>query len=355
MLRRSKATYNMDKLEFYQSNSDTKMENNPKKTISENNSEFEYKGYYKFGRVLGRGRFGTVIECLRKSDNQTCAMKFFQCAGIHRWIPANISSEKSENWYNSKSINSSSYSMSNYSMSQNDESVELPSEVACLLRASNIPGIVKIVDYLPVDDNIEDINDDEGIIGIVLERDPNEICLFDYLLHKNVLSESEARFIIKQLIQINLRLLEVGILHGDLKSENILIEPRTKKIKLIDFGSAQLIDSPGGKFNSKLVKTFRGTNLYKPPEYLLNKCFYARPSTVWTIGVILYDMVCGRFPFVNDKALLEHKYTEVEFLGNWKNLSPGFKNLIQRCLNFYVADRINIDKILYDPWMTSES
>ncbi len=44
-------------------------------------TELEYKGYYKFGKVLGRGRFGTVIECVRKSDNQPIAMKLFKCSG----------------------------------------------------------------------------------------------------------------------------------------------------------------------------------------------------------------------------------------------------------------------------------
>ena len=152
-------------------------------------------------------------------------------------------------------------------------------------------------------------------------------------------------------------MLQAGILHGDLKSENILIEPSTLKIKLIDFGSAQLIESspqqkPNKSSNTKLVKTFRGTNLYKPPEYLMNKCFYPRPSTVWTIGVILYDMIYGIFPFKNDSEIMEHKNKELKFSSKIYS-SPGFKNLVKSCLAFYVADRISIDKILSDEWMTS--
>lgn len=322
----------------------------------------EYRGYHKFGRVLGRGRFGTVIECSRKADNLPIAMKFFKSSGIHKWIPENtvIESDSDLSFAHSEFFECKSMSSSNQSVSSSSaEKRMLPSEVACLIRAAKIPGVVKILDYLPAceefpldhDDELKDSNDDL-MIGIVFERVTNEICFFDYLIQKKILEEDEARFIVKQLVQINLNLLQAGILHGDLKSENILIDPKTKIIKLIDFGSAQLIDSSqykGTKINSNLVKTFRGTNLYKPPEYLMNKYFYPRPSTVWTIGIILYDMVCGYFPFKNDADILDHQHKEVSFTS--KKLSQSCKTLIKKCLAFYVADRINIDKILLDPWM----
>lgn len=355
----SETNFKMEK--YFQSVGHSKITRSDNFIVSQKVSpEFEYKGYYKFGRVLGRGRFGTVIECLRKVDNKPIALKFFKCSGIHKWIPESTVIDSNEKifshseYFDSKSISSSNHSVS----SSTTENRVLPSEVACLIRASKIPNVVKILDYLPASEDVQleqqqdNEYDDDSIIGIVLERNPKEICLFDYLLKKQVLDEKEARYIIKQLIQINLDLLKAGILHGDLKSENILIEPSTKKIKLIDFGSAQLIDTPhykGSRINPKLVRTFRGTNLYKPPEYCLNKSFYPRPSTVWTIGIILFDMVCGHFPFQNDNEVLEHQKKDVKFTR--KNLTQDFKNLVTRCLAFYVADRVNIDKILADQWM----
>lgn len=261
--------------------------------------------------------------------------------------------------------------------------------MACLLKASKINGVVKILDYIPASEEVilDDLSactssdssvetelnkiHDESIIGIVLERDPNEICLFDYLIQNNYLEEDEARVIMKQLVQISLDLLQHGILHGDLKSENILINPVTKQIKVIDFGSAQIIDfnSPAQsnrrmskttsgmrKCNSqsimsKAVRTFRGTNLYKPPEFILHHCFYPRPSTVWTFGVILYDMVCGHFPFDKDSDVLTHQDKEIEFTR--PDLSDSFKDLVKKCLAFYVADRIVIEKVLNHSWMNS--
>ena len=325
---------------------------------------FEYKGYYKFGHVLGRGRFGTVVECLRKADNKPIALKFFKYSGIHKWIPESMILDN---------LDEKNFALSEFfgKPSKNSGERMLPSEVASLIRASKLKGIVKILDYLPANEGVQldeaDIlrnePNDESIIGIVLERNPKEMCLFDYLIQKEVLCEEEARVIITQIVQISLDLLHAGILHGDLKSENILIDPRTRSIKLIDFGSAQFMDLPltkrASKCNgdihknttssSRLVKTFRGTNLYKPPEYLLHHCFYPRPSTVWTLGIILYDMVCGHFPFENDTDVLTHQDKEVLFTKD--DLSNEFKDLVKQCLAFYVADRIVIEKILIHPWI----
>lgn len=59
------------------------------------------------------------------------------------------------------------------------------------------------------------------------------MCLFDYLFQNDCLGEDEARIIMKQIVEISLNLLNLGILHGDLKSENILIDPQTKAIRII--------------------------------------------------------------------------------------------------------------------------
>jgi serine/threonine protein kinase len=391
--------------------------------------DFEYKGYHKFGRILGKGSFGTVIECARKCDEQAIALKLFKFNAIHKWIPEQLVAEdmRAELRANSEFFahvppppppapvrDSSSSSGTETNSSDEDQLNEqaeesgarsLPSEVACLIRASGIPGVVKILDYIPESSVEHDLCDstDESIIGIVLERHPDEICLFEYLLQNKFLHESEARVIMRQLVQICIDLLHAGVLHGDLKSENILINPKTKRIKVIDFGSAQLIDtnnsnsrvshhhqhhhqhhhhqshhghghqhSHGGHSNghsshhghhhskcksqsqniAKPFRTFRGTNLYKPPEYILHHCFYPRASTVWSFGIILYDMVCGNFPFDKDSDILTHQDKEIEF--SRPNLSESLEDLVRKCLSFYVCDRINIEKILNHPWLNED-
>lgn len=334
---------------------------------------FEYKGYYKFGKILGKGSFGTVVEAYRKIDDKPIALKFFQKKAIHKWIPE-------EAVLDSK-VDFSLINKSDFFSSLNQNRL-IPSEVACLLRVSKLDGVIKILDYIPQNDEINltqeyessssETSDSEAksdsLICIVLERDPEEICLFDYLIQIDYLSESEARTIFKQIVNISLNLLQNFIFHGDLKSENILINPKTKKIKIIDFGSAQINDihfessskmSKRGSFSkcnsqsimTKPVRTFRGTDLYKPPEFILNHCFYPRPSTVWTYGIILYDMLCGHFPFDKDSDILTHQDKEIQFKRS--DLSESLKDLIKKCLAFYVADRIVIEKVLTHPWLNS--
>jgi serine/threonine protein kinase len=175
----------------------------------------------------------------------------------------------------------------------------------------------------------------------------------------------------------------------NLRSENILINTKTKKIKVIDFGSAQLIDANNSNSRvnlhhshhhyrrassqkashadfskcksqsltqnlsiSKPFRTFRGTNLYKPPEYILHHCFYPRSSTVWSFGIIIYDMVCGNFPFDKDSDILTHQDRDIEF--SRKHLSDNLKDLVKKCLSFYVCDRINIEKILNHSWFKND-
>lgn len=311
----------------------------------------DYRGYYQFGRVLGQGSFGKVVECRRKCDDKLIALKFFKLTAVQRWI-----SQRQVADYIDETLRLNSEYFSQNTAYNSD--TNLPSEVACLIRASKIPGVIRIVDYLPPALNSDGGLDDDAIIGIVLERSANECCLFDYLHERGCLSEPDAKHIMKQIVEVSIDLLRSSILHGDLKSENILIDRVTKKIKIIDFGSAQLIDkrSPpshrrtsSSPIVSKPMRIFRGTNLYKPPEYQQNHCFHPRPLTVWTLGIILYDMVCGEFPFDNDLDVMVHLDKAIEFRRD--DLSPEFVDLVKRCLAFYVADRIIIEKILTHKWM----
>lgn len=347
------ANNNMSHVNFNNNHCDMNIENH---IVDEN---FEYRGYHKFGRILGRGSFGTVIECVRKCDSKPVAIKLVKRKAIYKWVPESLAliDEKIDD-------------------NKNEEKKEnrmIPLEVACLIRSSNLNGVVKILEYWPPIDSIQfetdsDVNEiinekkspkseqqqqsnDESVIGIVLERNYNEECLFDYLFEKTCISENEAKVILKQIVEISINLLRIGILHGDLKSENMLIDRRIKRIKLIDFGSAELLDLNNSNSLTKAVKTFRGTNLYKPPEYLLHHCFYPRPSTVWTIGIILFNMVTGEFPFQSENEVLEHKNKEIIFTK--KDLSDDLKDLINKCLAFYAADRIVIEKVLLHPWLNN--
>lgn len=106
------------------------------------------EGYYKFGKILGKGSFGTVVECYRKSDDRPVALKFFKFTAIHKWYPESMLA----GYMNREILSSSEF----FNRPKNDQDQDndrlLPSEVACLLRAHTIPGVIKILDYIPADE-----------------------------------------------------------------------------------------------------------------------------------------------------------------------------------------------------------
>ncbi len=85
-----------------------------------------------------------------------------------------------------------------------------------------------------------------------------------------------------------------GICHRDIKLENIIINPKTKKIKLIDFGFAVFYNPNNPDYHLKLLC---GTPSYMAPELLQKKEYRGPPIDVWTCGIAMYILVSGKLPF----------------------------------------------------------
>ena len=81
-----------------------------------------------------------------------------------------------------------------------------------------------------------------------------------------------------------------NIVHRDLKPENILCSSPTH-VMLADFGLAKIVKADG-------LKTFCGTPEYLAPEVLEDND-YGRAVDWWGVGVVMYEMMCGRLPFYN--------------------------------------------------------
>lgn len=114
--------------------------------------------------------------------------------------------------------------------------------------------------------------------------------LFDVLRKLGLVSDEDAKFLIASLVLILEHLHERNIVYRDLKPENLLVDDNGY-LKLVDFGTAKVLD--GRTF------TLVGTPHYMAPEVILGKgydCFV----DYWTLGVILYELVCAVLPFGED-------------------------------------------------------
>lgn len=141
-----------------------------------------------------------------------------------------------------------------------------------------------------------DIYEDYSAIHLVLEEITGGD-LFDHIIHSEgrKLKENEAMDLLSQMLDgLHYLHQEKGIVHRDLKPENFLLynDGQRNKIKLIDFGFATYCKN-GDTMNEQL-----GTPQYAAPEIFEQKP-YTNKVDMWSIGIVLYNMVKGTQPFSN--------------------------------------------------------
>ena len=98
---------------------------------------------------------------------------------------------------------------------------------------------------------------------------------------------------------------------------------------------------------SFVLFSFSGTRVYAPPEWIKFRRYRADGLTVWSLGILLYDMVCGDIPFETDSQIKKASLYFREAL----NLSEDVKDLICACLNVSSGDRISLAQLAEHPWL----
>jgi len=300
----------------YQNNSNLFPKHHSTSTAMNDNSAHHE---YVVGDLLGQGGFGRVFSGQRKPDNLEVVIKEVK---------------KDNRYWRDNAANN------------NNNNNTLPLEIQLMLRVQNVPGCVKILDYF----------DDGDKYYIVMEKLQRCTDLFDFITEKGRLSEPEARRMFREIVETVRGCRDQGVLHRDIKDENILVDLDTGATRLIDFGSGCFLDQ--SEMSSALPPTtdervyteFRGTRVYSPPEWVRDGEYRADGLTTWSLGVLLYDMLCGDIPFTTDGQIIRCQ------LPPWSpHISQGAMDLVRRCLTINTGLRITLDKILEHPWLSEPS
>jgi len=254
---------------------------------------------YKLGKTIGHGSFGQVKLALNKKGREV-AIKI-----ITRPQKNTIVSLKKE------------------------------IQIMKLLKHKNIIQLIEVID-IPTD------------VFLVIEY-ANNGDLYNYVV-TNTLSEQEALFLFRQIVNAVLYCHKNGIVHRDLKLENILLDQHSNhhqnsnhqlNIKICDFGLAHAINQDG-----EFLKTSCGSPNYAAPELLVTDCMYVGTEIdVWSLGVILYAMCCGSLPF--DEKNIKNLFDKIKS-GIYKeplSISNETKDIISRMLCVDPIKRISLRDI----------
>ncbi|KAL5109394.1 Serine/threonine-protein kinase pim-1 [Taenia crassiceps] len=206
----------------------------------------------------------------------------------------------------------------------------LPMEVVLLKKLAHIDGIPRMLE----------VYDLHGTWNIVMAGNtPAVQDLFDYICKRGYLSECESAFIMYQLVGILLKCHQAGVLHRDLKDENLLIDSDNHEIQLIDFGS-------GAFLHDGIYRDFDGTRVYSPPEWIKTNGYRGKSAEIWTVGILLFDMINGDIPFMTDNEILSGT---VQFRRTL--VSHEAMDLIHCCCRQDPRERPTLMEILLHPWM----
>ena len=229
-------------------------------------------------------------------------------------------------------------------MQLNGKKVPLELKLLCTVR--KVDGVVRILDFFEREDSFI----------YILENPSDSIDMFDYISEKGCLDEKVAANFFRQVVQTVLACHSSGVIHRDIKDENILVNLKTGKLNLIDFGS-------GAFMKDDHFTEFEGTRVYSPPEWIRCARYLGPEATVWSLGILLYDMVCGDIPFETDDEICN---AQLHFRNK---VSVSCQNLIRcveiiifqgnhlnsqysrSCLKVRPKDRIQLADILHHPWL----
>lgn len=181
--------------------------------------------------------------------------------------------------------------------------------------------------------------------------------LFDYIVQKGTLTESEASSIVRMVTSALAYMHDQNIIHRDLKPENLLLTHKPTSIydiqvKIIDFGLSKSLSEP-------FAQSFLGTKGYLAPE-MLQRRSYAKTVDTWALGVIVFVLLCGCLPFDDDSTIIpSDSMVRSKFhlrFPRWAHgLSASAKDLLSHLLDTNPQTRYTAHEALQHPWVQGNS
>jgi serine/threonine protein kinase len=147
------------------------------------------------------------------------------------------------------------------------------------------PNIVKVTDLI----------EDGDTVAFVMEFVEGET-LKDFLDRRGPLQEKDIRAILLQMLDALAYVHEQGMVHRDVKPSNFMID-RKGKVRLMDFGIAKTLDSSSSEYTQTGTGMQMGTPMYMSPEQVRSSKEVGPASDIYSLGVVLWQMVMGRRPY----------------------------------------------------------
>ena len=260
-----------------------------------------FSDYYSLVNHIGSGGYGTVWSCIEKTTQLLCCVKIVPDKKCRR-----------KTW-------SDRYNL------------HVPDEVA-LWEPLSHPALIPLLEVF--------YDSDSHYWMFVMGYEEGYMDLFNFIDKNGPVSSSTAQHIARQVVHVLHFLFASGVDHRDIKDENILYNPTTHQIKLLDFGSASPLLSADQTYTS-----YQGTDVYLPPEYYKTKSYQAFPAAVWTVGCLVHVLISGDCPF-NDTDDIKD-YICLKWLDDGDELAKDF---VDQCLQLDVSNRLSASALINHRW-----
>lgn len=188
----------------------------------------------------------------------------------------------------------------------------------------------------------------ESLVWMVMEYCSGEE-LYDYLLRHGKLPVDKVQKTFTQLVGAVAYVHKKNCVHRDLKLENILLD-KNENVKLLDFGFAREYE---GKTN--YLQTFCGTICYSAPEMLKGEKYAGEKVDVWSLGIILYALLCGELPFDDDNDDITRRKILAEEPKYPDHIPPDALSLIKQLLSKRPFPRPSLTDILNHPFLADHA